>query len=677
MVKTIPRYHLANEEWLGEFEALSLEEQLTYLFLSRHDRYSERWSVEGLDGSWILDLEDLVGKYRTLHWKNLEFFLNECENRGYQVAFFEDPMILVSQQESYNTSIPGFSLISSLENTIAGMLPHQLREFNKLQSMPWGGFVVHDTGTGKTAITVALTKQKMEIEDFDLTLIVCKKNNKIDTKKKLLKLGGIDYSYILDGKPSQLNGVKTSAKQARVHLYEEILDRLDRGEPTVAILNYDKFKETPDNDYLIKMIEDRKVLVIWDEMPTKLSNRKTALYKAVSSVLYGRADSKGKIRKVLARDNLRAAKMVQYCETATPIEKSPVGVLNMVRLIDPARFPYIKEWETSYVSRRDRFTKEPVAFQNLDRMHLELEDMTSRISKTDDPEIAALFPEVVLERMDLDLSEYDRRLYDRMGEIAIDLLENPYEEEEISPLQLISVMQLICCAPSLISLSGSRRDLFDQMIDEWEGLDDAVKKTKKAPTPIGSMAAQILINNLDEEITDRHCEKLRVLREILSTFKGEKVLIFSALAGYIQPVLREYFDEWGITYEVYAGTDKQCQEAKDRFRSNPDTQVLLLSDKGSDGMDLPEAMVGINFDLPWKHSTKIQRQNRNNRVDSKLPINIWIDLVYRDTVEERKEEIISTKRGYHEELYDGGSGNGVGTMLTKAEMMYILRGPTD
>lgn len=1001
------RYHLATEKWLEEFNALHVDDQLSYLFLSRHERYTERWSVDGLDGSWILDMEDLVGKYRTLHLSKLNLFLDTCEERGYHVVFFEDPNELLEEHEAFRTKVPGFSLNSTLENTVAGMLDFQLREFNKLQAMPHGGFAVWDTGpqpvtepvmtdegwksignlrpgdavlgssgttiavlgvypqgqketfrvtfsdgsyalcsedhlwtveywsngsrslanrlqkksiteplseirkrglfhksgskssakgrarfslprsepleftkadpvwepyllglllgdgsfssgcllstadmkniqafrdagistahsqaydyrihkmgpilrrlglvgkrsweksvpreylyatkeerlallqglldsdgcaagvgasftstsrqladdivflcrslggyateprsrftsytykdekktgreswrtqltlpnrmfrldrkedarrpfrqlyksivaieptgeiedmvcisvdssdhlyltrgfalthnTGKTAFTVAMTKQKMEIEDFDLTLVVCKKNNRIDTQRKLKSLGNIE-SVVFD----------SYNREKRIELYNSALEDLSSGQKVVGILNYEKFKQTPDQDYLIEMITDRRVLIIWDEMPTRLSNRKTALYKAVSSVLYGRKDKKGKVKKVLARDNLRAAQMVQYCETATPVQKSPVGVLNMVRIIDPARFPFIKEWEGAYVAKVDRFTKEPAAFKNLDKMALELEDMTSRVSKKDDLEIAKLFPSVEFERFDLELSEYDRNIYDRMGKIAIDLLEDPYEEEEVSPLQLISVMQLICCAPSLISLSAERRDEFEALMEEWE----PTQKSDKPPIATGSRAAQLLMNTMDEEITNDHCEKLKTLRDILETFSDDKVIIFSTLAGYIQPVLTRAFEEWGVTYEVYAGTDKQCQDAKDRWRKDPNIQVFLLSDKGSDGMDLPEAMVGVNFDLPFVWATKTQRKNRNNRVDSKLPVNIWIDLVYRDTVEERKEEIISTKQGYHEDLYDGGTDTAVGSTLTRSEMLYILRGnPAD
>lgn len=665
MVTSISNYLLANDEWFESFEALSKSEQALYLFLAPHDRFTERLSVEGIDGSWILDLEGLVGRYRTVHISKLDQFLVDAESAGYKVIFLEDPQEQIEAWVARKTALPRFSLNSSLPGAMAGMLPRQLEEFNKLKTMARGGLMVWDAGVGKTAGMAAMIKEKIEVEGFDLALVVCKKNNKIDTQRKLLALGDIDYTYVFDGKASKGKTVT----QAREEMYLDALERLDSGLPVVGILNYEKFRQDPDNEYLIKMVSDRRVLVILDEAPTRLSNRGTALYKSYASVMYGREIDKKtkKPKKALSVGNVRAKELVQICSTATPVEKSPVGVLNMVRLIDPLRFPLITEWEKAHVAKKDPFTKEPVAFKNLDLMSLVLEDITSRISK-DDPSLAHLFPKHVQERIDLELSEQDRSLYDRMIEVAIQLLEDPYAEEEISPLQLISVAQLICCAPSLITLSASRREAFEALVADL-GPEDA------APAVTGSQAAKILVENLgQEEINDHHCEKLYALKSVFDTFHEDKVIVFSSLAGYIQPVLKQAFDEWGIRYEVYAGTDKQCQEAKDRFRGDPSIMVLLLSDKGSDGIDLPEAAIGVNYDLPWKWSTKVQRRNRNNRVDSKLDLNIWIDLVYRDTVEERKEEILMKKRGYHEDLFDGASDASARSGLTRGEMLYILKG---
>ena len=628
-------------------ESFSLQEPL--LFLSDHEKYPERFFVEGLDDMWFFELEPLVGRYRTIHVSALETFLTASEELGYRVLFIDDPEPKIASWKSLDL-LPAFSLNSHLPKTKQGFLSFQIPGLNKLLKTPRGGFCVASTGVGKTALSAGWVLQHLGIEDFDLALVVVQKNNKVDTKAKLKKLGGIE-SKIFDGP------VKKRAK-----VLDEILKEIPFT-PQTVVLNYERFQT--DHEAMIKMVQDRKVLVIWDEMPTKLSNRKTKLYDAVRKVLYGRPDKYGKIPHNTAWKNLWPRDLRQYCTSATPVEKSPIGILNMMRLIDPDFWPLIKEWETSYGRRKDNFTGELVEFKDLDRMHLELEAVTARISK-EDPEILALFPEVVPERIEIEMSPYDRALYEKMQGIAEDLLNS---DEEITPLQLISVMRLICAAPSILELSASRRDEFEAMMEEWA----PESEDQKPPTPVGSLAAQMLIDSHREPITDKHSQKLYALREILNIFKDEKVLIFSALAGYIQPVLKAHFDAWGITYEVFAGTDKQCQDAKDRWRSNPDTQVLLLSDKGSTGLDLPEAMVGINLDLPWKWSTKVQRQNRNNRVDSLLKINYWFDLVYKDTVEGRIEEIISKKRGFHEAVFDGVEGV-FGEKLTKAEIRYILLG---
>lgn len=629
------------------------------LRLKASDRYPERWTVEGKDSMWFMELEDWVGRYKTVHVSALLEFVAHAESLGYTLEFDEDPAERVLAYEESKSRIPEFSMNSHLPGTTNGFLAHQLEGFNKVISNDRGCLVVWDTGTGKSQLIAALIKQKLEIEDYDLALVVCKSNNKTDTQKKLVKLADIDYSYIFDG-----------AKKKRDALYEEALEELEAGLPCVGILNYEKFKLTGDKSYLSRMVDGRKVLVVLDEMPTRLSNRKTTLYRAFQDVLYGP-------KKKSRWEDKRPTELFQVATSATPIEKSPVGVLNMMNLIDPDFWPLINEWEATYVSKKDPFTREPVGFRDLDRMKLELESRTSRVDKTD-PEIAKLFPVVANEgeeKIEIEMSSYDRGLYTRMGEIAEELLDDPYSEEEVTPLQLISVMQLICCAPSIVSLSASNREAFDALFGEWEAENADVEDKTKAPTGFGSKAAQILVDSLDEEITDAHCEKLATLKDILDTFEDEKVIVFSSLAGYIEPILTKKFEEWGTSYVVFSGTDKRRQAALDQFRMDPSIKIFLSSDKGSDGIDIPEAMVGVNYDLPWKWSTKVQRRNRNNRVDSLLKENYWFDLVYRDSVEERKEQILSRKRGFHEDIFDGGAAQGsIQSGFTRGELLWILRG---
>jgi SNF2 family DNA or RNA helicase len=157
-----------------------------------------------------------------------------------------------------------------------------------------------------------------------------------------------------------------------------------------------------------------------------------------------------------------------------------------------------------------------------------------------------------------------------------------------------------------------------------------------------------------EALTDDRHTKLDTLRELLTeVHSDEKVLVFSAFNDALMPILEKHFSEWGVTYVRYHGSDTQKQAAQDAFADDNNVQVFLSSDAGSDSLSLEQASVVIHYDLPWKWSTFIQRQNRIHRVVSKFEKVRYYTLQMADSVEDRKVEIIQRKSGYHQSIFQG------------------------
>jgi SNF2 family DNA or RNA helicase len=195
----------------------------------------------------------------------------------------------------------------------------------------------------------------------------------------------------------------------------------------------------------------------------------------------------------------------------------------------------------------------------------------------------------------------------------------------------------------------------------------------------GSEAALILFNSLQGlTLTDDSHTKIETLRELIcDTHPDEKIVVFSRLADYIQPVLTKFFDDWGVSYVVYRGTDKQRLEAKDKFRNDPNIRVFLSSDAGSDSIDLPEASVAIDYDEPLKWATKIQRRNRIHRVNSTHGYVTFYTLRMVNSVEDRIAEIIHTKEGYHDAVFKRDiNENAISARMTADDVWYILTGET-
>lgn len=638
-------FELLTEELIEQIEGLSQEDKSSWLFLSEHEEYQGRWKVEGLSLSFFFDFEDIIGPYRTVSPAKLKNFLDRAADLEYRVMFTEEPQNILGAWDNLSAP-PPFEINSNLPGTISGLLPFQLQGYNYLKNPDLkGGFALWSTGTGKSIFEISMVKHHMEVnDDADLCIVVVKPNNKRDTQKKFEVLGNID-SFILDGTKGQ-----------REEMYSHFETLLGSGVKTVIITNYEKFRD--DEDQLSDLIRNRRTLIFWDEMPTKLRNRSTKLYQSVARVFYGSTSINWKKKTPLW--------LRQYMLTATPIENSPVDLLNCIRLLDPDVFPTIKEWERQFVATRNYFTKDPETFHNLDKMGLELEFMTHQVNK-EDLDIAKMFPKVISETKYIDWDTKNRKIYDTLQEIARKLKEE--EEEEISILALISVLQMLCDAPEMVSLSAlNRQKLLDHL--------DAEKEESDFTGSVGSEAALMLLDAVPEGIVNDGHPKIERLKEILTEeHLGEKTIVFSTWSDYLFPGLEAKLNEWGISYVVYRGTDKQKNLAKDAFRNDPDIMVFLSSDAGSDSIDLPEASVVVHYNLPWKWSTKIQRENRANRVNSLHKTVRYYILVMDNSVEYRKMELIEQKYGYHKVMFEEGTGEeSLSSRMTSEDLSYILTG---
>lgn len=639
--------NVLDDELMHHIAELEPDEAGAWLILSPHEEYKGAWYVDSLDPSFFFDFEDLIGEYRVLFPAELSTFKRQADKFGYQLAFTENPSGVLDAYQAL-AEPPEFSINSVLPNTVNGFLPWQIEGYNKLIKPEdrKGGCCFWDTGTGKTVFVAMAIMHHQKHHGVDTTLVVVKSNNKRDMQVKLKRLAGID-SVILDGyKPSK-----------RIEKYVE-LDGLDR---RVIVMNYEKFRH--DQEFLEVLLTHRRVLILWDEMPTKLKNRGTQLYNAVRDVLYERVPGKGEPYNKEIRWSLKRPDWLrQYELTATPIERDPGDQFSCVRLIDPAVLGSTSKFEGEHVLSRDPFSKRPKRWTRVDAIGHKLNFMMHRVDKTD-PKVAPHFPKLIEDPVYIDWNSQHKKVYDALASKAALMLE---EDEEISVLALISVLQMLCDAPSMVNMSAFKREVFEGMLAA-AGEDEEVAKQ-------GSEIAMRLIDQLGQ-LTDENHPKLQRLKEDLTErYSKEKTIFFSTWAEYLFPIITKYLDEWGVTYAVYAGTDKQRQDAKDRWRNDPDCRVLVSSDAGSDSVDLPEASLVINYNLPWLFSRKRQRINRASRADSGHGFLRVLNYLMDGSVEERREELIEERREYHEQFTGLSTKEARSVGYTMADFYYALTG---
>ncbi len=168
--------------------------------------------------------------------------------------------------------------------------------------------------------------------------------------------------------------------------------------------------------------------------------------------------------------------------------------------------------------------------------------------------------------------------------------------------------------------------------------------------------------------------KMVALRDKIQAH-DEKVIVFTDKNSSLLPLISEWLEKWGITHVCYHGklTDKQKQNTIDTFRTDPKIKVFLSSDSGSDSIDLPEANLTIHYDGPWDWVTLKQRENRQDRIDSLMAEVQTITLAVPNTVEDRKAEVVATKKGYHDQIFNGAIADQAEEMR-RGDYLYILTG---
>ncbi|MFP4204387.1 MAG: DEAD/DEAH box helicase [Opitutales bacterium] len=154
----------------------------------------------------------------------------------------------------------------------------------------------------------------------------------------------------------------------------------------------------------------------------------------------------------------------------------------------------------------------------------------------------------------------------------------------------------------------------------------------------------------------RECPKLkeleRVLEEVLSD-EDVKVIVFSEWTGMLERV-RELADKMGVGYAWHTGSvpQKKRRAEINSFHKDPERRLFLSTDSGGTGLNLQNASVVINCDLPWnpaKLEQRIARAWRKNQLRSVTVIN----LVAEDTIEHGMLASLAMKRELADGVLDG------------------------
>ncbi len=145
----------------------------------------------------------------------------------------------------------------------------------------------------------------------------------------------------------------------------------------------------------------------------------------------------------------------------------------------------------------------------------------------------------------------------------------------------------------------------------------------------------------------RACPKLAELEKLLEECRDNpdvKVIVFSEWQRMLE-LARESCHRLKLGFAWHTGTvpQKRRRAEINAFKSDPLCRVFLSTDSGAAGLNLQNASVVINCDLPWNPAKLEQRIARAWRKHQTRPVTV-INLVSENTIEHRMLATLSNKQ---------------------------------
>jgi len=120
-----------------------------------------------------------------------------------------------------------------------------------------------------------------------------------------------------------------------------------------------------------------------------------------------------------------------------------------------------------------------------------------------------------------------------------------------------------------------------------------------------------------------------------------KFLIFTEFTS-TQNMLKEFFTSRGFTTVILNGSMNMQQREKVQDDFSQDTQIMISTEAGGEGLNLQFCHIVVNYDLPWNPMRIEQRIGRVDRIGQKSPVQVY-NLAIEQTVETRVRQVLETK----------------------------------
>ena len=295
--------------------------------------------------------------------------------------------------------------------------------------------------------------------------------------------------------------------------------------------------------------------------------------------------------------------------TGTPIENRIDELRSIIDYLDPALLGPLFRFNRDYYTFDDK--GRPEGYKNLDHLRARVAPVLLRRRKH---HVETELPDRGDRNLFVALTPEQRVVYSEYADQVAKLVSiakrrplTPKEQDQL--MILMGMMRMACDTPAIIKT---------QTCDDCPKLDEIARL-------------------LDEALSDADV----------------KVIVFSEWEGMLARV-RAHAESAGIGYAWHTGSVPQQRRRAEilAFRQDPACRLFLSTDSGGVGLNLQNASVVINCDLPWNPAKLEQRIARAWRKNQLRPVTV-INLVAENTIEHGMLASLANKQELAHGVLDG------------------------
>ena len=497
--------------------------------------------------------------------------------------------------------------------------------------------VAYDLGLGKTVLTIAaLEELKKQEKITEPGIIICLSSLKYQWADQIRKFtDGTANPLVIDGSPKQ-----------REAQYKEAFDW---GHTLVdyVIINYEQVVN--DWEYIQKL---SRGFIVCDE---------------ATAIKSFRSKRSKHVKKLTSP--------VKFALTGTPIENGkPEELFSIMQFVDEKVLGRFDLFDQTFIVR-NRFGGVE-RYRNLSTLTKTMGTASVR-KRQQDADVAPYLPSTIFSEPIL--VPFDRagaKLYRSIASEILNDLDDALDsygasfdifshysgenqDEAANALKgkimsKLTALRMLCDSPALLANSANKykvdSDTGSKYINDLEeaGKLEALKSSPKAKA-------------LEAYVVD-----------FLDSYEGNKLVIFTS---YVHMVKLLYKTLEQYAPQMYTGemNAKDKEAAKVTFQTDPNCRILISSDAGGYGVDLPQANLLINYDLPWNAGLALQRNGRIRRASSTWSTIVIQDFLMEGSIEERQHAMLVQKMAIANAVLDGeGINDAGGVTLTAGTLRAFL-----